>query len=181
MAFGVSRRALIGPPVPKRLRPPGAAGEEELLAACIRCGQCVLVCPPGALELAGLADGIASGVPFFDSRANPCDLCAGEDLLRCIESCPTPALGALGERPDPADTRIGIAVIDQDRCFAWQNTICRSCWHACPYPNAAIVLDYKSRPEIVPELCTGCGLCDRACLTEPSSIHIAPFGEGVSS
>ncbi|MFA6019322.1 MAG: 4Fe-4S binding protein, partial [Rhodospirillales bacterium] len=28
-----------------RLRPPGAIDENEFLAACIKCGQCVQVCP----------------------------------------------------------------------------------------------------------------------------------------
>lgn len=177
-ALGAGRRYFIGPPVPSRLRPPGARDEADFLAACIRCGQCVIACPPDALQLADLGDGHAAGAPFFDSRANPCNLCAGEDQLRCIESCPTTALHELPER---AQARIGVAVIDEARCFAWQNTVCRACWHACPYPNVAITLDWKSRPQIVAEACTGCGLCDHACLTEPSSIRIAPFGTGASA
>ncbi|MBT3317392.1 4Fe-4S binding protein, partial [bacterium] len=29
----------------KRLRPPGALLEKDFLASCIKCGQCVQVCP----------------------------------------------------------------------------------------------------------------------------------------
>lgn len=29
----------------KRLRPPGALDEKDFLASCIKCGQCVQVCP----------------------------------------------------------------------------------------------------------------------------------------
>ncbi|NLH83102.1 MAG: 4Fe-4S binding protein, partial [Phyllobacteriaceae bacterium] len=32
-----------------RLRPPGAIDEEAFLAACIKCGQCVQVCPIEAI------------------------------------------------------------------------------------------------------------------------------------
>ncbi|MCA8981962.1 MAG: 4Fe-4S dicluster domain-containing protein [Planctomycetes bacterium] len=177
-ALGAGRRHLVGLPTPKRLRPPGARSEADFLAACIRCGQCVIACPPDALRLADLEDGIAAGAPLFDSRENPCNLCAGEDELHCIAVCPTTALNALDDR---ADARIGTAAIDSERCFAWNDTVCRACWHACPYPNSAITLDWKSRPQIVADACTGCGLCDHACLTEPSSIRIAPFGVGVDA
>jgi len=37
-----------------RLRPPGALNEDKFLAACIKCGQCVQVCPVEAIRLADL-------------------------------------------------------------------------------------------------------------------------------
>lgn len=154
-----------------RLRPPGAMEEPDFLAACIRCGQCVQVCPYDTLKLAGLEAGLECGTPQLDTRAIPCELCAGHDSLLCIDACPTGALGAV---EDLRDIRMGVAVIDRDLCLSWQNTACRACWHACPYPNEAIVLDWKTRPSVVAEACIGCGLCDRACLTEPSSVRIVP-------
>jgi len=40
-----------------RLRPPGALLEQKFLASCIKCGQCVQVCPVEAIKLAELDDG----------------------------------------------------------------------------------------------------------------------------
>ena len=40
-----------------RLRPPGALEEDEFLASCIKCGQCVQVCPVEAIFLADIFDG----------------------------------------------------------------------------------------------------------------------------
>ena len=34
----------------KRLRPPGALDEKDLLSSCIKCGQCVQVCPVQAMH-----------------------------------------------------------------------------------------------------------------------------------
>ena len=36
----------------QRLRPPGALQEQQFLAACIKCGQCVQVCPVEAIKQA---------------------------------------------------------------------------------------------------------------------------------
>jgi len=163
---------------PSRLRPPGAGGEQHFLSACIRCGQCVDACPHDSLQLASLSAGLECGAPAVDSRLTPCELCPGEEDLLCIEACPTTALQPV---EDLRDIRMGVAIIDRDRCLAWQGTACRSCWHICPFPNEAIRLDWRTRAEIVAEVCIGCGLCDRACLTEPSSIEIIPraaFAEG---
>jgi ferredoxin len=179
---------------PDLLRPPGAQDEQHFLANCIRCGQCVEACPeqellerqsleesmdPDApkprefvdrpLRLADLATGVATGTPFSVPRDCSCDLCAGRDEMQCIAACPTDAL----QRPEELlDIDMGVAVLDQERCYAWNGTMCKACWHACPFPNQALRTDYRGRAEIVPDVCIGCGLCDYACLTEPSSIRI---------
>jgi len=36
-------------------------------------------------------------------------------------------------------------------------------------------LDTKGRPVILPEGCVGCGACERACVTAPSSIVLHPL------
>lgn len=75
---------------PQRLRPPGALDERDLLAACIKCGQCVQVCPVEALKPADLTDGFGVGVPFIDPRTQACDFSC--DVLQCVLACPTGAL-----------------------------------------------------------------------------------------
>ena len=156
---------------PSLLRPPGALDESRFLATCIRCGQCVEACPYNTLRLAEAPSGAAMGTPFLVPRMVPCYLCQAYDELMCIAACPTGALQPVSEQ---RDVSIGTAVIDKALCLAWQGMVCRACWHACPFPNEAIYLDERGKPVIVAEECVGCGLCDHACLTEPSSITIVP-------
>jgi ferredoxin-type protein NapG len=73
-----------------RLRPPGALDEKDFLASCIKCGQCVQVCPVQAIKLADLIDGIGVGTPYIDARAQACDFSC--DAVQCILACPTGSL-----------------------------------------------------------------------------------------
>jgi ferredoxin-type protein NapG len=106
----------------QRLRPPGALrdaalDEQEFLASCIKCGQCVQVCPVNAIHLADLTDGFGIGVPYIDARAQACDFSC--DGLQCVLACPT---GALTHDLDyPADARMGYARLARpDACLAVQ-------------------------------------------------------------
>jgi ferredoxin-type protein NapG len=104
-----------------RLRPPGAIkhllDEQQFLAACIKCGQCVQVCPVEAIRLADLLDGVGVGTPFIDARAQACDFSC--DGLQCVLACPT---GALTHDIDyPAQARMGLARLGRtDACLAMQ-------------------------------------------------------------
>ncbi len=102
-----------------RLRPPGAVklplDEQEFFASCIKCGQCVQVCPVNAIKLADIDDGVGVGVPYIDAREQACDFSC--DGLQCVLACPT---GALTHDLDyPADTRMGFArLAEPDSCLA---------------------------------------------------------------
>jgi ferredoxin-type protein NapG len=74
----------------KRLRPPGALDEKDFLASCIKCGQCVQVCPVQAIKLADLVDGVGVGTPYIDAREQACDFSC--DAVQCILACPTGSL-----------------------------------------------------------------------------------------
>jgi ferredoxin-type protein NapG len=74
----------------KRLRPPGALDEKDFLGSCIKCGQCVQVCPVQAIKLADLVDGFGVGVPYIDARQQACDFSC--DAVQCILACPTGSL-----------------------------------------------------------------------------------------
>jgi ferredoxin-type protein NapG len=102
-----------------RLRPPGAikrvTDEQPFLAACIKCGQCVQVCPVQAIKLADLMDGVGVGAPYIDARAQACDFSC--DGLQCVLACPTGAL--THEINYPAQARMGFARLARpEACLA---------------------------------------------------------------
>jgi ferredoxin-type protein NapG len=53
------------------LRPPGALDEDIFLASCIKCGQCLQVCPPQVIKLAGISQGFGIGT-YFMQRVTLC-------------------------------------------------------------------------------------------------------------
>jgi len=100
-----------------RLRPPGAQLENDFLASCIKCGQCVQVCPVEAISLADILDGFGVGTPHIDARAQACDFSC--DGLQCVLACPTGAL--THEINYPHQVSIGVARLDRpDLCLAMQ-------------------------------------------------------------
>ncbi len=96
------------------LRPPGALDEDSFLAACIKCGQCLQVCPPQVIILAGIGHGFGIGTPYITPREGGCILCAG---LPCVLACPT---GALDHHiSEGKEAEMGLAVISQpDTCLS---------------------------------------------------------------
>ncbi len=174
----VARRAARGRS-PAPLRPPGARDEQDFLAHCIRCQQCIAACPTDVLRVGPPAAGLSMGTPHVVARDLPCDLCLGRDEMRCIPACPTDALKPLARRED---VRMGVAVIDDATCLPFVGVSCKACWHACPFAKQAITFNRLGRPRVVQDACVGCGLCEYACLTHPSSIRVVPFGvAGASS
>jgi ferredoxin-type protein NapG len=100
-----------------RLRPPGGIAEHEFLSACIKCGQCVQVCPVNAIRLADIDDGYGLGVPFIDPRAQACDFSC--DAVQCILACPTGALAH--DLSAKEQVRMGLArLAGPERCLARQ-------------------------------------------------------------
>ncbi len=120
--IGVSGVAMAGliPTLTKsatRLRPPGALAEADFLAMCIKCGQCVQVCPVEAIVLADIFDGQGLGVPHIEAREQACDFSC--DGLQCVLACPT---GALTHEIDyPREAQMGVArMVRPESCLAMQ-------------------------------------------------------------
>ncbi len=163
------------------VRPPGAIPEDEFLGACIRCGMCVRDCPYDILKLGQLGDEVPAGTPYFTARTGPCEMC--EDIP-CIPACPTNALDH--GLTDIKKSRMGLAVlVDQETCLAFLGLRCEVCFNVCPVRGKAITLDYQHNrrsgkhamfiPIVHSDGCTGCGLCERACILEESAIKIFPM------
>ena len=121
------------------LRPPGAHGEKDFASRCVKCGKCMEACPYIAIKPARDDAGAAVGTPMIDARAQACRLC--EDFP-CVEACPTNALRDIETR---SDVKMGVAVIDEDLCIAFQGMRCEVCYRTCPLIDEAIVIDYRLR------------------------------------
>ncbi len=146
------RAGTVPPP-----RPPGAARPDvDFLAACVRCGACMRVCPTGALHPAGLEAGLAGlWTPRFRFTAGPCDYycaaapdrpAAGGAANLCGAVCPTGAIARLAQA-EKAAWVIGTAEIDRDRCLPWsKGEACLTCEEACPVPGKAITHRTEVRP-----------------------------------
>lgn len=163
------------------IRPPGALPEEEFLGACIRCGLCVRDCPFDILYLAQLGEDAPTGTPYFIARTGPCEMC--EDIP-CIANCPTNALDH--SLTDINESRMGLAVVvDQESCIAFHGLRCEVCFNVCPIRNKAITLDLQHNkrsgkhalfiPVVHSDACTGCGLCERACILDEAAIKVFPM------
>ena len=101
-----------------RLRPPGAVDEKKFLALCIKCGQCLQVCPYHSIKLADMAKGIGVGTPYIDATERGCYACSA---VPCVLACPSGALDHHCEKPQ--DIHMGIAVLEfPDTCIAMSNT-----------------------------------------------------------
>jgi len=101
-----------------RLRPPGAISEDEFLALCIKCGQCVQVCPYHSIELADITKGHGVGTPYINATERGCYACTA---VPCVLACPSGALDHSCEKAE--DIHMGIAVLEfPDTCIAITNT-----------------------------------------------------------
>jgi len=168
------------------LRPPGALDEKDFLATCIKCGMCVEACPFDTLKLAAPGDNKPIGTPYFTPRDVPCYMCTD---IPCVPVCPTDALDIKkvskpnGEL-DINIAQMGVAVVDTKNCIAFWGIQCDACYRACPLLDVAIKLDYEKnartgkhaflKPIVDSDFCTGCGLCERACVTDKAAIFVLP-------
>ena len=143
---------------PHLLRPPGARVEEEFIARCIRCGECIKVCPSGTLHPSFLEGGIEGlWAPRLIPRIAPCELC-----FSCGKVCPT---GAINRIYSLGEVKIGIANINRERCIAWKGeALCLVCMEYCLVQ--AIWADEKKRPHVRVDICVGCGQCENHCPVE---------------
>ena len=162
-------------PVGRFLRPPGSGTEAQFTSKCKDCGLCAQACPADAILI---ESNQAAGKPYILPRATPCVMC---NDVSCTVACPS---GALTTIELPADIYIGVARIDHARCLRTPATTvsrggplhgedCTVCVSQCPVGETALAINDEDDLE-VRDACTGCGVCERACPTEPTSIWIVP-------
>jgi ferredoxin-type protein NapG len=185
---------------PLVLRPPGAIKEDDFLTACIKCGLCAEACQnrdtnidketglakEGTLKMAKGGDHRLIGTPFFIPTEVPCYMC--EDIP-CVPVCPSGALDQASVSNEAGELDInratmGLAVVHKESCIAYWGIQCDACYRACPLLGEAITIEMQRNdrtgkhtfmlPIVHDNVCTGCGLCEIACVTEKPAIFVLP-------
>ncbi len=160
------------------VRPPGTVPEEEFLQLCVRCGQCIKVCPNNVLQSVGLEHGFdliwtPKVMPDWSGCEPSCN--------NCGQVCPTGAIRAL-DLPEKKAVRIGLAEVNKKTCLPYAgNGQCRLCVDEChaagydaiefvrvgggaadngePIENSGVLA-----PVVLEDKCVGCGLCQMRCM-----------------
>ncbi len=180
----------------KVIRPPGSVEEKDFLDRCIKCDQCIRVCPTNVLQPAIFAAGIEGfWTPILNMKVGYCEL----NCTLCGQVCPTGAIqrisieekNGLGEFAARGPVRLGTAFYDHGRCLPWSmETPCVVCEEVCPVSPKAIFSREVTitkrdgtpitlrQPCVEPALCIGCGICERECpVTDEAAIRVTAIGE----
>ncbi len=185
------------------IRPPGAVEERAFLERCIRCSECMKVCPNNALHPAFFEAGVEGlWTPILIPRIGYCE----PSCVLCGDVCPTGAIQkiteeqklGIGQKP----ISIGTAAYDHGRCLPWaMATPCIVCEEFCPTSPKAIwveevVVEKREpvaqpdgkpprhvsltvqRPHVDPSLCIGCGACEKVCpVQDKPAVYVTSVGE----
>ncbi|MCJ7728827.1 MAG: 4Fe-4S binding protein, partial [Sedimentisphaerales bacterium] len=128
------------------IRPPGALAEPEFLKRCLKCGQCMRICPTNVIQPAGVEGGLEGlWTPVLNNRigSSGCQL----NCVACGQVCPTSAIRpitldekkGLGEFADKGPVKLGTALVDRERCLPWSmDKPCIVCQENCPVSPKAI-------------------------------------------
>jgi polyferredoxin len=187
---------------PRAIRPPGSVDEHAFLEKCIRCAECMKVCPNNALHPAFMEAGLEGmWTPILIPRIGYCE----PSCVLCGDVCPTGAIqkidetqkmgkwkpGQEGKEWEVAPVHIGTAFYDKGRCLPWSMaTPCIVCEEFCPTsPKAIYTLDdvvinrkgeeiAVQKPVVDPNLCVGCGACEKVCpVVDQPAVYVTSVGE----
>ncbi len=191
---------------PRVIRPPGAVEERAFLERCIRCAECMKVCPNNALHPAFFEAGVEGiWTPILIARIGYCE----HSCVLCGQVCPTGAIQKITEKEKlglgVAPVKLGTAFYDHGRCLPWaMQTPCIVCEEFCPTspkaiwveevevpvrarepgPNGespAMLLIKLQRPHVDPGLCIGCGACEKVCpVQDQPAVYVTNVGESRS-
>jgi ferredoxin len=159
------------------IRPPGSVPEDKFLQLCVRCGQCIKVCPNNVLQPAGLELGFRG---LWTPRVVPDWSGCEPSCNNCGQVCPTGAVRAL-DLEEKRAARIGLAEVDRGLCLPHAGRgACQLCvdecrmagYNAIEFVRVGTRLDKNGEPvegsgwlapAVREDLCVGCGLCQMRC------------------
>lgn len=159
------------------IRPPGSVPEDRFRSQCVRCGECLKVCPGNVLQPAGLElgiDGIWTPKVVADwSGCKPfCN--------NCGQVCPTGAIRAL-TLDEKRAARLGLAEVNKNICLPHSlSEDCGLCLEECTAAGYNAIeflrvgIEYDEwgmpvedsgflAPVVLEDKCVGCGLCQSRC------------------
>jgi polyferredoxin len=187
----------------RAIRPPGSLDERAFLEKCIRCAECMKVCPNNALHPAFMEAGIEGmWTPILIPRIGYCEF----SCVLCGDVCPTGAIQKINETQKMGKwkvegkewtvppVRVGTAFYDKGRCLPWSMaTPCIVCEEFCPtspkaiYTQDDVVKNRKGedikvqKPIVDPNLCVGCGACEKVCpVVDQPAVYVTSVGESRS-
>jgi polyferredoxin len=130
----------------KIIRPPGALAEDEFLKRCIKCGQCMRICPTNVIQPGSIEGGLENlWTPVLNNRigSSGCQL----NCVTCGQICPTSAIRPItldeklgkGKFEKNGPIKLGTAFIDRNRCLPWSmDKPCIVCQENCPVSPKAV-------------------------------------------
>mgnify|MGYP000872516504 CR=1 FL=1 len=130
----------------QQIRPPGALAEDEFLNRCLKCGQCMRICPTNIIQPDGIQNGIEKlWTPVLNYRigSSGCQY----NCVACGQICPTSAIRPItldekhgtGEFSSSGPIKMGTAFFDRNRCLPWSmDRPCIVCEENCPLSPKAI-------------------------------------------
>jgi len=154
----LSRRGLFRGrirPVATQQRMPWVISEEIFTQHCTRCDDCLRKCPEQIIQR---GDG---GFPSVDFSRGECTFCGS-----CAEVCQAPVFT---EQSQPPWQQLAVV---SETCLTFEGVSCRSCEEGCE-PEAITFRPQRggiSKPEIISDLCNGCGGCISSCPTNAIQI-----------
>jgi ferredoxin len=159
------------------VRPPGSVPEDIFRRQCVRCGQCLKVCPGSVLQPAALELGIDGlWTPKVVAEFSGCKPFCNN----CGQVCPTEAIRELPLEEKRA-ARIGLAEVNKKICLPHSlRQDCGLCQEECAAAGYNAIefirvgLEYDRRgsiiagsgflaPVVLEDKCVGCGLCQERC------------------
>jgi polyferredoxin len=131
------------------IRPPGTVEEQEFLKRCIKCGQCMRVCPTNVIQPAMFQSGVEGmWTPIMNYRVGACQF----NCVACGQVCPTGAIQRIsierklgvGKYAAAGPVRLGLANYDLGRCLPWGKGMpCLVCEEVCPVSPKAIYAEWR--------------------------------------
>jgi polyferredoxin len=185
-----------GEPMSLTIRPPGTLGVEEarkrgatdeayFLSKCIRCGECMKVCPTNGLQPLLFQEGIQSlWTPTLVPRIGHCEY----DCTLCMQVCPTGALSQLAKtESEQIDLKhkfvIGKARFNRNKCIPWRafdfwtpetewsdDFNCKVCEEHCPARDeknerkAIVIIPYPVETKFGPRSIDRLAVVDDICI-----------------